>query len=226
MNFIEKSNKVLLFIAAIFVIIAIGKNVVRDLFSKDYTEPKVQVIKQDDTQKENQKINLEKRYVGKIKDVHLLEVTSDRIIEEQSFSANANMIVVSSSLGLSSNAVNLMFTKVGEKNNLLFERNALIVEFSPTQINETQYQKSLNKNLYSVAKLDSNNDGFLNKHDKKDLLLSEYDGSKLTTVMENIEGYRIIENNSVLIYTATESDTLYYTFNVLTGELLKLDTNL
>jgi len=226
MNFIEKSNKVLLFIAAIFVIIAIGKNVVRDLFSKDYSEPKVQVIKQDDTQKENQKINLEKRYVGKIKDVHLLEVTSDRIIEEQSFSANANMIVVSSSLGLSSNAVNLMFTKVGEKNNLLFDRNALIVEFSPTQINETQYQKILNKNLYSVAKLDSNNDGFLNKQDKKDLLISEYDGLKLTTVMENIEGYRIIENNSVLIYTAKESDTLYYIFNVLTGELLKLDTNL
>jgi len=226
MNFIEKSNKVLLFVAAIFVIVAIGKNIVRDLSSKDYSEPKVQVIKQDDTRKEEPKINLEKRYVGKIKDVHILEVTSDKIIEEQSFSANANMIVVSSSLSLSSNAVNLMFTKVGKKNNLLFDQNALIVEFSPTQINETQYQKSLSKNLYAVARTDSNNDGFLNKHDKKDLLISEYDGSKLTSIMENIEGYRVIENDNVLIYTTKENDTLYYTFNVLTGELLKLNTSL
>ena len=226
MNFIEKSNKVLLFIAAIFVIVAIGKNILRDLSSKDYSEPKVQVIKHDDTQKEKQKVKLEKRYVGKIKEVHLLEVTSDQIIEEQYFSENSNMITVSSSLSLSRNAVNLMFTKIGEKNNLLFESNALIVEFSPTQEKETQYQKILNKNLYSVAKSDSNNDGFLNEHDKKDLLISEYDGSKLTSIMDNIEGYRVIENNSVLIYTATESDTLYYTFNVLTGELLKLDTNL
>ena len=53
MNFIEKSNKVLLFIAAIIVIIAIGKNIVLDLLREDYSEPTVQVIKQDDTQKEN-----------------------------------------------------------------------------------------------------------------------------------------------------------------------------
>jgi hypothetical protein len=68
--------------------------------------------------------------------------------------------------------------------------------------------------------------GFLNQYDKKELLVSEYDGSKLTSVMENIEGYQIINNNLVLVYTATEDDTIYYTFNVLSGELLKLDTNL
>ena len=226
MNFIDKSNKVLLFIAAIIVIIAIGKNIIKDLLRKDYSEPTVQFIDHDDAQQERQKPKLEKRYVGQIKDVHILEITSDKIVEEQSYTTNAEMIVVSSSLSLSSNAVNLMFTKVGEKNNLLFSSNALIVEFSPTQEKKTQYQNILSKNLYAVARTDSNNDGFLNKHDKKDLLISEYDGSKLTSVMEDIEGYRIIENNSVLIYTAKESDTLYYTFNVLTGELLKLDTNL
>jgi len=226
MNFIEKSNKILLFIAAIVVIIAIGKSIIKDLFRKDYSEPTVQVIEHDDTQKEHQQPKLEKRYVGQIKDVHLLEITSDKIVQEQSYSANASMIIVSSSLSLSSNAVNLMFTKVGEKNNLLFSNNALIVEFSPTQEKETQYQSILSKNIYSVVKKDTNKDGFLNQYDKKELLVSEYDGSKLTSVMENIEGYRVINSNMALIYKATDNDTIYYTFNVSSGELIKLDTSL
>jgi hypothetical protein len=43
--------------------------------------------------------------------------------------------------------------------------------------------------------------------------------------MDDIQGYRIINNDVVLVYTATDSDTFYYTFNVLSGALLKLDTN-
>lgn len=59
---------------------------------------------------------------------------------------------------------------------------------------------------------------------KKELLVSEYDGSKLTSIIENIEGYQIINNNVVLVYTNTGNDTTYYTFDVISGELLKLDT--
>ena len=226
MNFIEKSNKVLLFIAAIIVIIAVGKSIISDFFRKSYSEPKVQIIAHGDANKEEQKPKLEKRYVGQIKDVHILEITSDKIIEQQFISSNAEMMIVSSSLSLSSNAVNLMFTKAGENNHLLFESNALIVEFSPIQLKETEYRNVLSKNIYSVAKKDTNKDGFLNKHDKKELLVSEYDGSSLKSVMDNIEGYQIISNDMVLVYTKESSDTLYYTFNVLTGELIKLDTNL
>ena len=227
MNFIEKSNKILLFIAAIIVIFAIGKNIIIDLLRKDYSEPKVQVIDHNDALKEDQKPKLEKRYVGQIKDVHILEITSDKIVEEeQSFSASAKMMIVSSSLSLSSNAVNLMFTKAGKKNNLLFEHNALIVDFSPTQSRETEYQNILSKNIYSVARQDTNKDGFLNQYDNKELLVSEYDGTKLKSVMDNIEGYQVISNDVVLLYTATDSDTFYYIFNVLSGELLKLDTSL
>ena len=143
MSFIEKSNKILLFIAAIIVIIAIGKNIISDLLRKDYSEPKVQVIDHNDALEEDQKPKLEKRYVGQIKDVHILEITSDKIVEEQSYSANTNMMIVSATLSLSSNAVNLMFTKAGEKNNLLFENNALIVDFTPTQSRETRIPKHI-----------------------------------------------------------------------------------
>ncbi|MBA6365832.1 hypothetical protein H4J42_18980, partial [Colwellia sp. BRX8-8] len=174
----------------------------------------------------DQKPKLEKRYVGQIKDVHILEITSDQIVEEQSYSANADMMIVSSSLSLSSNAVNLMFTKAGEKNNLLFENNALIVDFSPTQSRETEYRNILSKNIYSVVRQDTNKDGFLNQDDNKELLVSEYDGTKLKSVIDNIDGYQVISNDVVLLYTATDNDTFYYTFNVLSGELLKLDTNL
>jgi len=224
MGFIEKSNKILLFIAAIIVIFAIGKDVFSGFFKKDYSEPKVQVIDHRNAHKEKPK--LEKKYVGQIKDVHILEVTSDKIIEEQSYNLNAEMMVVSSSLNLSSNAVNLMFTKPGEKNHLLFENNALIVDFSPTQSKETDYRHILSKNIYSVARKDTNKDGFLNQNDMKELLVSEYDGSNLKSVMNNIEGYQVIKNEMLLIYTNTKSETLYYTFDVLSGEIIKLDTSL
>lgn len=224
MNFIEKSNKILLFIAAIIVIIAIGKDLISGFFRKDYSEPKVQVIDHKDAHKEKPK--LEKKYVGQIKDVHILEVTSDKIIEEQSYNSHAEMMSVSSSLSLSSNAVNLMFTKAGEKNHLLFENNALIVGFSPIQSKETDYRYILSKNIYSVARKDTNKDGFLNQNDMKELLVSEYDGSNLKSVMNSIQGYQVIKNDMVLVYTNTKNDTLYYTFNVLSGELSKLDTRL
>ena len=224
MGFIEKSNKVLLFFAAIFVIILVGRDVLRDIMRKDYSPPTVQVIKSDDAQAIEQKAKLEKQYVGLIKDVHIFEITSDRVIQEQPYGSSAERIVISSSFDLSENAVNLMFSKIGEQRKLLFEKNALIVEFSPSRDKQTQYEEILSKNVYLVAKYDSNNDGFLNRNDNKELLVSEYDGSNLTSVMDDIKDYEVVDNDLVLIYSASDTDTLYFIFNIRTGELQKLDT--
>ncbi|UOB73529.1 MULTISPECIES: hypothetical protein [unclassified Pseudoalteromonas] len=223
MNFIEKANKVLLFIAAIVVIFAIGKSLISDLFKSGYSAPKVQVIEHSAALDEEPK--LQKNYIGQIKDVHILEITSDKIVNQKPYSANAK-IIVSSALSLSRNAVNLMFTKAGEKNKVLFKNNVLIVGFSPVQLKETSYQSVLSKNIYSVVRNDTNKNGFLNSDDQKELLVSEYDGSGLKSIMDNIEGYQLISNNMILIYTKPESETLYYIFDVLSGELVKLDTRL
>lgn len=223
MNFIEKANKVLLFIAALVVIFAIGKSLISDLFKSGYFAPKVQVIEHSAALDEEPK--LQKNYIGQIKDVHILEITSDKIVNQKPYSANAE-IIVSSALSLSRNAVNLMFTKAGEKNKVLFKNNVLIVGFSPVQLKETSYQSVLSKNIYSVVRNDTNKNGFLNSDDQKELLVSEYDGSGLKSIMDNIEGYQLISNNMILIYTKPESETLYYIFDVLSGELVKLDTSL
>jgi hypothetical protein len=223
MNFIEKANKVLLFIAAIVVIFAISKSLISDLFKSGYSAPKVQVIEHSAALDEEPK--LQKNYIGQIKDAHILEITSDKIVNQKPYSANAE-IIVSSALSLSRNAVNLMFTKAGEKNKVLFKNNVLIVGFSPVQLKETSYQSVLSKNIYSVVRNDTNKNGFLNSDDQKELLVSEYDGSGLKSIMDNIEGYQLISNNMILIYTKPESETLYYIFDVLSGELVKLDTRL
>ena len=223
MNFIEKANKVLLFIAALVVIFAIGKSLISDLFKSGYSAPKVQVIEHSAALDEEPK--LQKNYIGQIKDVHILEITSDKIVNQKPYSANAE-IIVSSALSLSRNVVNLMFTKAGEKNKVLFKNNVLIVGFSPVQLKETSYQSALSKNIYSVVRNDTNKNGFLNSDDQKELLVSEYDGSGLKSIMDNIEGYQLISNNTALIYTKPESETLYYIFDVLSGELVKLDTRL
>ncbi|MBL1383428.1 MAG: hypothetical protein COA35_001900 [Colwellia sp.] len=223
MNFIEKANKVLLFIAAIVVIFAIGKSLIGDLFKSGYSAPKVQVIEHSAALDEEPK--LQKNYIGQIKDVHILEITSDKIVNQKPYSANAE-IIVSSALSFSRNAVNLMFTKAGHKNKVLFKNNVLIVGFSPVQLKETSYQSVLSKNIYSVVRNDTNKNGFLNSDDQKELLVSEYDGSGLKSIMDNIEGYQLISNNTALIYTKPESETLYYIFDVISGELVKLDTRL
>jgi hypothetical protein len=223
MNFIEKANKVLLFIAALVVIFAIGKSLISDLFKSGYSAPKVQVIEHSAALDEEPK--LQKNYIGQIKDVHILEITSDKIVNQKPYSANAE-IIVSSALSLSRNAVNLMFTKAGEKNKVLFKNNVLIVGFSPVQLKETSYQSVLSKNIYSVVRNDTNKNGFLNSDDQKELLVSEYDGSGLKYIMDNIEVYQLIINNTALIYTKQESETHYYIFDVISGELVKLDTRL
>lgn len=224
MGFIEKSNKVLLFFAAIFVIILVGRDILRDFMRKDYSPQTVKVIKSDDAQSIEQKAKFEKQYVGLIKDVHIFEVTSDSVVQDQTHSFSAEKIVISSSFGLSENVVNLIFTKIGEQRTLLFEKNALIVEFSPSRDTQTQYEKILTKNVYLVAKYDSNNDGFLNRNDKKELLVSEYDGKNLMSVMDDIKGYEVVNNDIVLIYAASDLDIEYFIFNIKTGELQKLDT--
>ena len=227
MDFIERSNKILLFIAAIIVIIVIGQSIISDFLRKSDHDPKVKVVEHGDAQIEARKPKLEKRYVGKIKDVHILEVTSDSITEDKSYGSSADIaIVFSPSFGLSSNAVNLMFTKIGEKNHLLFETNALIVRFSPAYVEAGSNKNVLSKNIYLVAKNDTNKDGFLNQYDKKELLVSEYDGANLKPVMNNVEGYQLIENDMILVYAKGAGGTLYYTFNVLTGEIIQLDTDL
>jgi len=226
MSFIEKSNKVLLFLAAIVVIITVGKELLKDLFRQDYSDPTVQVITHDDALATEQKIKLKTQYVGLLKDVHIFEVTSDKVVQQLPYSSGAEKIAILSSFSLSSNAVNLMFAKVGEQRTLLFQNNALIVDFSPVREQQTQYDKTLSKNIYSVARQDTNNDGFLNQNDKKELLVSEYDGANLTPVMDDIEGYRIVDNDTVLIYTVPGGETLYYIFNVGTGELKQLDISL
>ena len=45
MNFIEKANKVLLFIAALVVIFAIGKSLISDLFKSGYSAPKARGVR-------------------------------------------------------------------------------------------------------------------------------------------------------------------------------------
>lgn len=224
MGFIEKSNRVLLFFAAILVIILVGKEVLRDIMRKDYSPPTVQVINSDDTSAIERKVKLEKQYVGLIKDVHIFEITSNAVVQEHPYSASVERLVISSSYDLSNNAVNLMFTKLGQQRKLLLENNALVVEFSPSRDKQTEYEKTLSKNIYSVAKYDSNNDGFLDQNDKKELLVSEYDGSNLTSIMDDINGYEIVDNDTVLIHRTLEQDTLYFILDVKTGELQQLDT--
>jgi len=42
--------------------------------------------------------------------------------------------------------------------------------------------------------------------------------------MDDINGYEIVDNDTVLIHRTLEQDTLYFILDVKTGELQQLDT--
>jgi len=228
MGFIEKSNKVLLFIAAILMIFAIGKEIISDFFRNVYTQPTVHVVKKDLTDNKTEKITLIKRYVGSINDVHIIELTSDTVMKLQGFTANSALINSPSTsfYGLSLNAVNLMFTKAGSKNRVLFKHNSLIVDFSPAQLGEEKYHYKLTRNIYLVAKADTNQDGVLNSDDTKDLYVSAYNGEALSSVISNIQNFSVIDDDLLLIEQNSDEGSSFYIYNVLSSDIIKLDTKL
>lgn len=220
-KFIDNANRVLLFIAAIIVIIAIGKDILRDIFRESYSEPSVQVVEKSHDSSIQKKPNFEKRYIGKIRDAFIIEVTSDMVFVEEQNVYNTAMIDYSSPFTLSSNAVNMIISKVEGKKTKLFKENLLISGFYPIRSNETDRTFDLSKNIFLVVKQDTNSDGFLNSKDKKELLISDYDGSNLMSVISNISTHRIIDNDVILL----NIDSELYVFNVHTGDLNKIDTS-
>ena len=220
-KFIDNANRVLLFIAAIIVIIAIGKDILRDIFRESYSEPSVQVVEKSHGSSIQKKPNFEKRYIGKIRDAFIIEVTSDMVFVEEQDVYNTAMIDYSSPFTLSSNAVNLIISKVEGKKTKLFKENLLISDFYPIRSNETDRTFDLSKNIFLVVKQDTNSDGFLNSKDKKELLISDYDGSNLMSVISNISTHQIIDNDVILL----NIDSELYVFNVHTGDLNKIDTS-
>ena len=100
--------------------------------------------------------------------------------------------------------VNFLFAKEDSAPKLLLESHALVLEYQLITIepDPTSFitQFKTNKHLFSVVENDDNQDKFLDKKDKVNLLASDHQGANLMTIAEDIDDYEI----------AAEEDTSKY----------------
>ncbi|AWB65550.1 hypothetical protein C2869_03465 [Saccharobesus litoralis] len=229
-SFIKLANQVLFFLAALFVLALLGKQLYKELFPRTYEPQKIEVKKQDKDLQNFDKPEYFLDYYDKYKDVYIFTITSsfiNRGPEIENF--NKPMEFIRASDGYNSvgnNVVNLLFSsKSGEKHKL-FAHDVYVTSFELVIEENNRNKKRLSKNIYSVVENDSNNDGFLSKEDNRNLYISDYDGTNLKKIASQVKMYQVIADDELLIHQYDQANSIYYSYNVKTSELLKLNTDL
>ncbi|MCG7532310.1 hypothetical protein MHM98_13310 [Psychrobium sp. MM17-31] len=229
MNFIDKANRVIFFSGAVLVALLLAAILIikgiNYLTKSDHYNQPITVI--NDT-KETTNIDYKKRYLTKLEDKFLFEILSDKIKIQQKENRESSIapLIINSGKNnfsyLSHHTVNILFTSVDGSSYPLLKSHTLIADTSLKNTEKTEHAYLLSKNLYTLIPQDSNQDGFLDDEDKSDFWVSDSDGKNLKQLLKNIEHYRIIEDDTVLIKKADEFH-LYY---VDKDQLVQLDTTI
>lgn len=230
-NFIKKSNQVLFFLVVILFIVLISKDFISELLRNDYEPPKIELVDSSDPNDKVKKPVYTVNYLALLEDVHIFELSSKVIdINKEHeveafgmFGASTASYDVSGGLYLSDNAVNLMFVKENEKQRMLLEKDGLVKEFSKAKFVSNERAHRLDKNLYLIIDEDTNENGFLDHKDSAKLFTSTYDGNNLTIVLSDVESFRLIDDNKLIISKKGDSPN-FFTFDVTESKLQSLNT--
>lgn len=232
--FIEKANQVLLFIAAITFITIVCIEFLDHLIDRSYNPPKIKISKEgDEASGKALEPHYIKAYVTQLNDVYIFSICSDNInpnIYHKPISKYKNeekQAYFSGSSGnpIADNTVNLIFVE-GDTNKPLLKQDAYISLFSEAKLDDEQYEYRFDKNIYLIATVDTNNNGYLDEGDQRDLYVSNYNGVGLERVLENVTGYRLTGNNRLLITQGNETNKQFYTYQVNSGEPKRLNTDI
>lgn len=222
MNFIEKANKVIFFVGALFLISAFSFLLLVDMLGNSYEPPTVEIVNKD-TPQETLKYN--KRYLRKVDEWFVFEVSAEKIKLSDNTNSFLSKFEGSARYDksyLNGNTVNILFTNIEGKSRLLLKQPSLITDIDFIQRDPSSNSHILTKNLYTFAPKDSNQDNFLDHKDDKDFWVSNGDGTDLKRVITNINSYRVIRDNTVMIEKADE----FYFYNVDKDQLVQLDTTI
>lgn len=229
LNFIKKSNQVLFFLAAIFIIGAIATKFISDLLS-GYEPPKIELVDTSDPKSEIKKQVYTIDFMRKLQDVFIFQLTSDVIDISQNhedaeigYFAPSTLSHRFSGTYLNDNAVNFMFVKENGSQTMLLAKDGLITEFTMAVFDPDKHSYRLDKNLYLIIDKDTNNNGFLDQEDSTQLYSSTYDGKELTLILSNVGSFQQIGDNALIISQKGKEES-YHTYNVTTSSLIKLNT--
>ncbi len=223
LSFIQQANHLLLFVGGIILIGSFTASQLRDWFQVGYySEPQVKVVSKEDAVTAKQP-TYSKNYLGKINDVYVFEQTVDLMIQDDQPYMHKEEIVIKMGLSPSSNAVNLLFSKSTGEKRQLFEKPTLIAKMATPE--SRPERTTLTKNVYAVVHSDTNGDGVLNGKDQLEILLSEYDGAQLRSIIKDASNFGVIGADLLMIETGTGAKTQWYTYDIQRAQLTPLDSS-
>lgn len=231
-NFVKIANSFFFFLGFVFLSLFVAYQLYDTNFRDKYTSnDSIQLVDNNNTA--SNPIEYKKSFIKKYDDVYIFRVRSNRILNPSLDSGSA--IEVYNMFGGSSEyddfeTVNFLFAKEDSAPKLLLESHALVLEYQLITIepDPTSFitQFKTNKHLFSVVENDDNQDKFLDKKDKVNLLASDHQGANLMTIAEDIDDYEIVDDNLLLITQIKVDKTVTLLYNLETGVAKTLNTNL
>jgi len=122
-------------------------------------------------------------------------------------------------------SVNLIFVGPDNSAQSLFDKDSLITEIHLAN-SDKKKGYLLKSNIYEVAVKDTNKDGTLDYQDEKCLYLSSYNGLGLSLILDNIDSYEVLGDNTVLVLKRVKNQEDFYEYKVDSGKLTKLNTSI
>lgn len=228
LTFVSTANQFLIFLAVVIFIVVAGKDLFRGVFESSYEEPQIKIIKNTGEAKDEVKIKYNTKFNMKLLDVYVFNISSDAIkMKSGPELGDSTMNMFSGGSRNVYQKVNLLFVPESGSSYLLMKDNAYIVKtsFYDDSKDKDRYRRNLSKNLYLIISKDKNEDGFLKSDDDTaDLYVSDYNGKNLNVVLKGVYDYKVIQDNLIMIEVREKPGVTFYTYDVITKKLVKLDT--
>ncbi len=231
-DIITRLNPILFFILAVAVLVIMLSEVLPGLFPARDHEPQLKVIDLNDsnTTRDIPAITYTKEFGRNIKDTYVFELKSSRIIHRRSEDAMGYTNASAKYITNESLLVNLLFAKKNTRAIRLFPQDVYIRSVAYYEEGENKNRlyrdKKLGKNIYAVIAKDTNKDGVLDRKDREDLFISEYDGTHLSLLFKDILSYEQIGDDRLLITRQVKGEKEFYIYDVANDELSMLDTKM
>lgn len=231
---INKANQVLFFCGAMILLGIMTLDFVGKIFRQHHDPQQVRVVDESDNVKSMGPIEYRKVYSGKIKDVHVIELRNDFIDpgskHEGKWTSKRSEVTLNMFSGAGEvvdDVVNILFVDSKGNMRMLFESDSLIISRDYARFDSEGFSSNISsKNIYSAVSVDTNDNGLLDEEDSWSLYVSEYNGENNQLIMKDIDDYRMIGDDMVLITKDRIKDVEFYEYDMKNFKLIKLNTKI
>ena len=226
---VKDLNQLFFFVAFLLVGGAMGLQVLQGLLHSPPRTAGVAVLPGESAEGASRpKVTYTEQFIAKLRDTYVFSLSSNVVdpFHRHSKSLERGMMREDEPRGryhAAGDAVNLIFVGPVGEGKVLFEQDVRINQYDLSRDEKkTPYGRHpflLARNLYLVTTSDTNKDGFLNYEDAQTLYVSEYNGTDLKVVLEDVESYQEVSENLLLISKGSGPETRFFEYEVISGAL-------